>query len=253
MMGFSAGGHLAATAGTMFDAGQPGAADTVERAGNRPDFIILGYAWLNAMKPDQQGVPGYCGLLKVEPEKCKSFAQYSPDQHVSAQTPPTFLYHTTDDELVPVDASVTFYRTLRAAGVPAEMHIFAKGKHGSGLGLGDAALDLWPTLLEAWLRGRGLLTPDPAVAAATQKAAGPPAPRKPEEPFSVDVSIKELLANADAKAVLVKHLGQEFLNNVPGVVHQFSLRQLSQTDLGRFGPDKLQSIESDLAKVPLPR
>jgi hypothetical protein len=154
---------------------------------------------------------------------------------------------------VPVEASITFYQALRKAGVPAEMHIFAKGKHGSGLGLGDAALDLWPMLLEAWLRGRGLLTPDPSIVAATQKAFSPPASRKPGEPFSIDVSIKELLANADAKAVLVKHLGQEFLNNIPSIVHQFSLRQLSQTDLGRIGADKLQSIESDLAKVPLPQ
>jgi hypothetical protein len=61
------------------------------------------------MKPEQQGVPGYCGLMKVAPEKCRSFEQYSPDSRVSAQTPPTFLYHTTDDELAPVDASVTFY------------------------------------------------------------------------------------------------------------------------------------------------
>jgi acetyl esterase/lipase len=67
--------------------------------------------------------------------ECKSFEQYSLDSRVSAQTPPTFLYHTTDDELAPVDAGVTFCRTLRAAGVPAEMHIFAKGKHGNGLGL----------------------------------------------------------------------------------------------------------------------
>ena len=82
----------------------------------------------------------------------------------SAQTPPAFIYHTTDDELVPVEASVTFYQALRKAGVSAEMHLFARGKHGSGLGLGDAALDLWPMLLEAWLRGRGLLTLDPAIA-----------------------------------------------------------------------------------------
>ena len=159
MIGFSAGGHLTATAGTMFDRGQADANDTVERVSSRPDFMILGYPWLNAMKPDQEGSIAYCGGMKVEPEKCKSFAQYSPDRHVSAQTPPTFIYHTTDDELVPVEASVTFYHALRAAGVPVEMHIFAKGKHNSGLGLGNAALDLWPMLLEAWLRGLGLLTP----------------------------------------------------------------------------------------------
>jgi acetyl esterase/lipase len=178
MMGFSTGGHLTAATGTMFDTGKADAADTVERASSRPDFIILGYAWLNAMKPEQQGVPGYCGLMKVAPEKCKSFEQYSPDSRVSAQTPPTFLYHTTDDELAPVDASVTFYRTLRAAGVPAEMHIFAKGKHGSGLGLGDAALDLWPTLLEAWLRGLGL----PRLIPPLPRRISRLLPRPPENP-----------------------------------------------------------------------
>jgi acetyl esterase/lipase len=116
------------------------------------------------MKPDQKGVLSYCSALKIEPEKCKGFEQNSPDSRVSAQTPPAFIYHTTDDELVPVEASVTFYQALRKAGVPVEMHLFAKGKHGSGLGLGDAALDMWPSLLEAWLRGRGLLPPDPALA-----------------------------------------------------------------------------------------
>ena len=159
MIGFSAGGHLTATAGTMFDRGQADANDTVERVSSRPDFMILGYAWLNAMKPDQEGFTAYCGAMKLEPGKCKPFAQYSPDRHVSAQTPPTFIYHTTDDEAVPVEASITFYRALRSAGVPVEMHIFAKGKHNTGLGLGDAALDLWPMLMEAWLRGLGLLTP----------------------------------------------------------------------------------------------
>jgi hypothetical protein len=248
MMGFSAGGHLTAAAGTMFDAGKADAADAVERASSRPDFIILGYAWLNAMKPEQQGVPGYCGLMKVAPEKCKSFEQYSPDSRVSAQTPPTFLYHTTDDELVPVDASVTFYRTLRAAGVPAEMHIFAKGKHGSGLGLGDAALDLWPTMLEAWLRGLGLLTTAPAIVAAAQKASAPPVPRKPGEPFSVNQSLGELLANTGTKAVLAKYFEQGLLDALPNSIRQISLRQVLQAE-----PDKLQAIERDLAQVPIPR
>ncbi len=248
IMGFSAGGHLAATAGTMYDAGQPAAADPVERASSRPDFLILGYAWLNAMKPDQQGVSGYCKLMKAAPEKCKFFAQYSPDEHVSAQTPPTFLYHTTDDELVPVEASLTFYQALRKAGVPAEMHIFAKGKHGSGLGLGDAALDLWPTLLEAWLRGRGLLTPHPSIVAAAQKASAPPVARKPGEPFSASQSLGELLTNANTKAVLVKYFEPGLLDALPDSIRQLSLRQVLQAE-----PDKLEAIERDLAKVPIPR
>jgi acetyl esterase/lipase len=248
MIGFSAGGHLTAAAGTMYDAGQPDAADAVERASSRPDFIILGYAWINAMKPEHKGVLGYCGLMKAAPEKCRDFAQYSPDEHVNAQTPPTFLYHTTDDELVPVEASITFYQALRKAGVPAEMHIFAKGKHGSGLGLGDAALDLWPMLLEAWLRGRDLLSPHPSIVAAAQKASAPPVPRKPGEPFSASQSLGELLTNTSTKAVLTKYFEQGLLDALPDSIRQLSLRQVLQAE-----PDKLQAIERDLVKVPIPR
>ena len=95
MMGFSAGGHLTAMASTMFDNGEPNAKDEVERISSRPDFQILAYPWLNAMKPDEKGIPPYCFVMKLDPEKCKSFEQYSPDLHVSAQTPQAFIYHTT--------------------------------------------------------------------------------------------------------------------------------------------------------------
>lgn len=160
MMGFSAGGHLTAMAATMPEAGRADAADPLDRVSSRPDFQVLGYPWLNAMIKDQKAL-AYCGVLKIDPAKCDTFEQYSPERLVTKDTPPTFIYMTTDDELVPVDASVTFYRALTKAGVPAEMHIFATGRHGSGLGLGDAALDAWPGLLEAWLRGRSLLPPPP--------------------------------------------------------------------------------------------
>jgi acetyl esterase/lipase len=104
-------------------------------------------------------------VLKIDAAQCGTFEQYAPERLAAKDTPPAFIYHTTDDELVPVDASVTFYRALHAAGVPAEMHIFATGRHGSGLGLGDAALDAWPGLLETWLRARGLLPPLPPLPA----------------------------------------------------------------------------------------
>ena len=252
MIGFSAGGHLTAMASTMFDDGQPGSPDLVERVSSRPDFQILGYPWVNAMKADQKGVVPYCYVLRVEAEKCKQFEQYSPDLHVTARTPPAFIYHTTDDELVPVDASITLYRALRAADVPVEMHIFAKGKHGSGLGLGDAALDLWPTLLEAWLRARGLLTLDPSLVAEAEKLKAPPGPRKPGAPFSVDLSIGELLSHPGARAVLVKHLGDEFVKGVPESAHQQSLRQIAQFIPDQLNAAKLQAIENDLAKIPIP-
>jgi len=80
---------------------------------------------------------------------------------VTKETPPTFIYHTFNDQTVPVEQSLSFYEALVKAGVPSEMHIFASGAHGSGLGKGDAALDQWPALLEAWLRAQGLLTARP--------------------------------------------------------------------------------------------
>lgn len=169
-MGFSAGGHLAAMTATMFDGGKPDAPDSIDRLSSRPDFVVLGYPWLNAMEKNETGVLSYCSALKIPADQCTNFEQYSPDQHVSAQTPPTFIYHTTDDDLVPVEASMKYYRALRAAGVPVEMHLFGHGRHGSGLGLGDASLDLWPVLLEIWLRSRGLLTPEASAAATTPAA-----------------------------------------------------------------------------------
>jgi acetyl esterase/lipase len=249
MMGFSAGGHLTATAGTMFEDGKPDAADPVERVSSRPDFIVLGYAWLNAMKADQKAL-SYCSALKIDAAACASFEQYSPDRQVTARTPPAFLYHTTDDELVPVEASVAFYRAASAAGVPAEMHLFAKGRHGSGLGLGDAALDLWPGLLEAWLRGRGLLTPDEAVAAETRRILAPPAARAPGARLTVDLAMRDLLADPGAKAILVKHLGKEYVDQVSGSALGVSLRAMSIFDPDRVTPAIVAAVESEIRGLP---
>jgi acetyl esterase/lipase len=159
MIGFSAGGHLAAMEATSFDGGQPSASDPVERLSDRPDFLILGYPWLNAMQPNTKHLITYCSVLSALPANdCKQWEEkYTPALHVSAKTPPTFIFHTTDDAVVPVQASVEFYSALLAAGVPAEMHLFRHGAHGSGLGNGDEALDLWPELLENWMRSQGLL------------------------------------------------------------------------------------------------
>jgi acetyl esterase/lipase len=161
-VGFSAGGHLAAATGTLFDAGKPDAVDPVERLSDRPDFLVLGYPWLNAMQPSGHYIT-YCSRIpSIPPETCKlDDEKYTPSRHVTRQTPTTFIYSTTDDETVPISASVDFYNALIAASVAAELHIFRHGDHGSGLGAGSAALDLWPVLLEQWLRDQGLLTPLP--------------------------------------------------------------------------------------------
>ncbi len=162
MMGFSAGGHLAAMESASAGAPDANAADAVDRASSRPDFVVLGYPWLNAMVPNTSDLITYCSTRATVPgvsaEKCKEFqTKYDPVRFVTSATPPTFIYITSDDKTVDVQASIDYFEALRAAKVPVEFHSFAHGSHGSGLGSGDPALDLWPTLLDAWMRGQGLL------------------------------------------------------------------------------------------------
>jgi acetyl esterase/lipase len=88
--------------------------------------------------------------------------QLSNEKQVTAKTPPTFLFHTTEDTAVPVENSIMFYLALRKAKVPAELHVYEKGRHGVGLATGvrspdDPVLKKWPDLLADWLKGRGLL------------------------------------------------------------------------------------------------
>lgn len=162
VIGFSAGGHLAALAATQFVPGNPDAEDPIERASSRPDYLVLGYPWIGAISTDTSHL-SYCKLFNVM-DRCEALRlAYSPDLFVTKDTPPTFWYHTFDDKTVPVEQGLRFYEALVKAGVPAEAHIFATGPHGTGLGKGDAALDQWPNLLEIWLRAQGLLTPDKSI------------------------------------------------------------------------------------------
>ncbi len=161
MWGFSAGGHLTASAGTLFDAGNAGSSDPIEQQSSRPDFLILSYPVITMLDPYvHKGSRMF--LLGDAPTEAQEQA-LSPELHVTAQTPPAFLYTTTDDHTVPVLNSVMFYSALIKAGVPAEMHIFQHGAHGSGLGVGNPQLSVWPDLLIKWMRERGY-----AAAAGTQ-------------------------------------------------------------------------------------
>jgi acetyl esterase/lipase len=163
VIGFSAGGHLAGLSGTQFVPGKPDAGDPIERVSSKPDFLVLGYPWIGGISPDTSHL-SYCKLVDVMDRCAELQKAYSPNLFVTKDTPPTFIYHTTDDATVPVEQALSFYEAELKAGVPVEMHIFATGKHGSGLGKGDAALDQWPNLLETWLRAQGLLTADPSMA-----------------------------------------------------------------------------------------
>ena len=155
MMGFSAGGHLASTVATHFDGGNPSASDPIDRAGSRPDFVILAYPVIS-MTADYSHQGSVTALLGNHPDP-KLARQMSTELQVTWETPPTFLFTTSADTSVPAENSVAFYLALHRAGVPAELHVFEDGPHGVGLALGDPALGEWGTLLRNWLRARGLV------------------------------------------------------------------------------------------------
>lgn len=155
--GFSAGGHLVGILGTHFDAGNPQAADPIDRVSDRPDFVISSYGGLT-LQPGVAKPTAMRSMLGQNPSQ-QLLDDMSPDKHVTAQTPPYFIYATTTDQSVPVLSSVVFYTALVRAGVPAELHIFQNGPHGTALAQGYQALSAWPGLLENWLRLNGWIAP----------------------------------------------------------------------------------------------
>jgi acetyl esterase/lipase len=153
--GFSAGGHLASTAATHFDAGKPDATDPVEHASCRPDFAILCYPVITLLPPYAH--KGSRDNLLGESPDAKLVLSLCNEQQVTWQTPPTFLFATDEDKPVPPANSVLFYLALKKAGVPAELHIYQQGKHGVGLAQKDPVLSTWTARLEDWMKTRGLL------------------------------------------------------------------------------------------------
>jgi acetyl esterase/lipase len=152
--GFSAGGHLASSTGTHFDAGMPDARDSIDHQSSRPDFMILAYPVITFTEPYlHRGSRDF--LLGIHPDPAL-IELLSNEKHVTKDTPPTFLFHTSEDKTVPVENSVYFYLALQKAGVPAEMHIYQKGSHGVGLAQSDPILKSWPDRLADWLKVQGL-------------------------------------------------------------------------------------------------
>jgi acetyl esterase/lipase len=155
--GFSAGGHLAASAGTHFDRGDAKATDPVEQKSCRPDFLILAYPVITMTSPyAHQGSRRNLIGENADPALVEGM---SAEVQVTPDTPPTFLFSTTDDKTVPIANSVMFYQALVRAGVPAEMHIFQHGSHGAGLAASNPQLSVWPDLLIKWMRERGFAAP----------------------------------------------------------------------------------------------
>jgi len=155
VLGFSAGGHLAATAATQFDAGEPGAVDPIQRVGCRPDVAVLCYPVIAFGEPFTH--LGSQRNLLGKDAPAEQVRALSAEKRVTAETPPTFLWSTDEDRGVPPENAVAFYLALRKHRVPAELHVFQRGRHGLGLAQGIAGTEQWPELCRRWLAGQGFL------------------------------------------------------------------------------------------------
>ncbi len=155
ILGFSAGGHLASTAGTHFDLGIVDSKDPIDTQSCRPDFMVLVYPVITMTDPyTHKG--SRSNLLGKNPD-AKLIDLLSNEKQVTPKTPPTFLVHTTEDTAVPPENSALFYLALCRNKVPAELHSYEKGQHGLGLGPRALPFSSWPDRCVAWMQGRGIL------------------------------------------------------------------------------------------------
>jgi len=152
ILGFSAGGHLASTVGTHFDYGREESGESIEKMSSRPDALVLCYPVINLTEFR------HCGSLVslLGPNPSEDMMDFlSNEKHVTEETPPTFLWHTADDEAVPVENSLLFAKALAKHKVPFELHIFPTGPHGLGLAENHPQVAAWTELCAKWLKGMG--------------------------------------------------------------------------------------------------
>jgi acetyl esterase/lipase len=155
VMGSSAGGHLAASAATLYDnpAGRTGA--PLDAVSARPDLVMLMYPVITMELPTTHA-GSRTSLLGASPSP-ELVQLMSTEKHVTSNTPPTLLIHSQDDGAVPVDNSILFYQALTRAHVPAEMYLFEHGGHGMAMRAGLGSASNWTRRAEEWLRDHKLI------------------------------------------------------------------------------------------------
>lgn len=149
IMGFSAGGHLAATLGTHYDNDKNSLPNSIDSLSARPDFMVLIYPVIT-MKSSFTHQGSKDNLLGKNPEQ-QLIDFYSNELHINKNTPPTFIIHSTDDEVVSVMNSILFYQALVKEKIYSEMHIYPKGGHGFSLAIGQGHLQTWVDRLSEWI------------------------------------------------------------------------------------------------------
>lgn len=168
-IGFSAGGHVAASLGTRYDDPVYPARDAIDRVSARPDFLLLLYPVIDMGSGTAAHTGSRLRLLGRHPDAA-TMAAYSLQNRVHAGMPPTFLVQAQDDPVVSVENSLLFYQALRQAGMPAELHLFAHGGHGFGVrGIAGLPLAAWPQLALSWMRN---VQDDPRARAPIPPPAG---------------------------------------------------------------------------------
>ena len=150
ILGFSAGGHLTCTAATLYDAGDPDAADPLERLSSRPDAFIPCYAVVS-FGAYTHGGSRESLLGQENANNWELVRKFSNELHITPDTPEAFIWHTAADQAVPVENSLNLALALSAQGVPYEMHIFPQGRHGLGLAEEFEDVKQWVPLLQKWL------------------------------------------------------------------------------------------------------
>lgn len=155
MLGGSAGGHLAASAGTLFDAPEGKTGHAFDAVSGRPDFLVLVFPVITMEDPHAHA-PSRRALLGPAPSG-ELKERLSVERQVTEATPPVFLVHSAEDTTVVVENSLLFYQAMRRAGAPIELHLYPKGPHGSGMSPALGPVSGWPRLCEAWLRFNGWL------------------------------------------------------------------------------------------------
>lgn len=158
MLGGSAGGHLTASAGTLYNAPEGRTGAELDKVSGRPDFMVLVFPVISMIDPATHAASRRALLGENPSEELKH--HMSVEEQVTKDTPPTFLIHSTEDNTVPVENSLLFFAAMRKAKAPIEMHLYPKGPHGSGMDPRLGPTSEWPKHCESWMRFNGWL---PAV------------------------------------------------------------------------------------------